>query len=329
MEQKENGEGIEIKNIIDYKDFQERVPDSQYLDLLRNIRDNGKNKIPIHDRLEENKSLPGSGSRELTGQYLSYELSNGFPLLTERNLRKPFYGAIGELVAFLNGARRLEELEEYGCPKIWWERWVSEEKCNMFGLEEGDLGDGSYGASLADFQTKDVGNFDQVTAVINQMKEKPYLRTHVMSTWNPPHSLGDESQDCPRKVVVAPCHGNFIHFVLFDEEKELELVHLQRSADVPVGLQFNIIEWCSLGMMSAYLLDYKFTKYTHFLSNPHYYGSQNEVVEELLSREPQRFPTVTLEPDRKIDRIQDFRPSDFKIGEDYDPHPWLNIPTPV
>lgn len=317
------------KNIIDYKSFQKRIPDQQYLDLLKNIRDNGKEKIPIHDRLEENKSLPKGGSRELTGQCLSYDLSNGFPLLTERNLKKPFSGAIGELVAFLNGARTLEDLEKYGCPKMWWDRWVSKEKCEIFGLEEGDLGDGSYGASLANFHTKDNSFFNQVDAVLNQIKERPYLRTHVLTTWNPPYSLGDESQNCPRKVVVAPCHGNFVHIVLFDDTKELELVHLQRSADVPVGLQFNIIEWCAFGMMVAYLIDYKYTKYTHFLSNPHYYGVQNEAVEILLSRKPRKFPSVTLEPKRKITKIQDFRPSDFLIGDDYDPHPWITIPTPV
>lgn len=315
--------------MIEYKPFEERTPDTQYQDLLRDIRDNGKDKVPIHDRLKENANLPEKGSRELTGKMLSYDLSNGFPLLTERNLKKVFPGAIGELVAFLNGARTLEELEKYGCPKIWWENWVTKDKCDIFGLKEGDLGDGSYGAALQNFHTLDGKGFDQVTAVLNQIKERPYSRTHIMTTWNPPYALGDESQGSPRKVVVAPCHGNFLHFTLFDDQKELELVHLQRSADVPVGLQFNIIEWCALGMMMAHLLDYKFTKYTHFLSNPHYYGVQNQAVEDLLAKEPRKFPTITLDPGRKVERLQDFRPEDFKIGDDYDPHPWFKIATPI
>lgn len=315
--------------MIEYKPFEKRIPDTQYRDLLRDIRNNGKNKIPIHDRLKENLDLPEKGSRELTGKMLSYDLSNGFPLLTERNLQKVFPGAIGELVAFLNGARTLEELEKFGCPKIWWSKWVTKDKCDIFGLNEGDLGEGSYGATLGSFPTKDGGLFDQVTAVLNQIVERPYSRTHVISTWNPPAALGDESQDSPRKVVVAPCHGNFVHFVLFDDEKEIELVHLQRSADVLVGLQFNIIEWCALGMMMAHLIEYKFTKYTHFLSNPHYYGVQNESVETILSREPRKFPTVTLELDREVKKLQDFRPEDFKIGNDYNPHPWFSIPTPI
>lgn len=205
--------------MIEYKPLKDRVPDTQYRDLLKDIRDNGKNKIPIHDRLGENMDLPEKGSREMTGKMLSYNMENGFPLLSERNLRKVFPGAIGELVAFLNGARTLEELQKFGCPKMWWEKWVSKEKCDIFGLDEGDLGEGSYGAALGSFHTKNGGSFNQVSALLNQIVERPYLRTHVMSTWNPPYALGDASQDSPRKVVVAPCHGNFIHVVLFDDQK--------------------------------------------------------------------------------------------------------------
>lgn len=315
--------------MIHYKPFKDRTPDNQYLELLRNIRENGTNKVPIHDRLAENKDLPERGSRELTGAMLSYDMRNGFPVLTERNLRKPFAGAIGELVAFLNGAQTLEELEEFGCPRMWWEKWVSPEKCAQFGLEEHDLGSGSYGASLGHFHTRDNGGFDQVTAVLKNMLDMPFLRTHVLTTWNPPYSMGDESQGCKREVVVAPCHGNFVHFILFDDEKVLEMTHTQRSADVPVGLQFNIIEWAALGMMVAHILGYEYRKYTHFISNPHYYGVQNASVDELLAREPRQFPTVTLKPDREVKRIQDFRVKDFVLEDDYNPHPWISIPTPV
>lgn len=314
---------------IPYKKYEDRIPDTQYHSLLKKIQDEGINKIPIHDRLEENKNLSEKGSREITGAMLSYDMTNGFPVLTERNLRKPFLGAIGELIAFLNGATTLEDLEKYGCPKMWWEKWITKEKCNFWGLEEHDLGRGSYGGSLAKFHTLEGSSFNQVTAVLNQMKEMPFLRTHVMTTWNPPYSLGDPKQGISRQVVVAPCHGNFVHFILFDDQKEIQMTHTQRSADVPVGLQFNIIEWSALGMMMAYLLDYKFTKYTHFLSNPHYYGIQKESVDEILSRNPRKFPTVTLKPDRKIEKLEDFRPTDFILEDDYDPHPWISIPTPI
>ncbi len=150
-----------------------------------------------------------------------------------------------------------------------------------------------------------------------------------MSTWNAPYSLGDMDQGMPRKVVVAPCHGNFVHFVLFEKEKELQMTHTQRSADVPVGLQFNLVEWAAVGMMFAHVLGYTFTRYTHFLSNPHIYDVQFDSVKELLAREPRRFPTVTLEPNRPVEHVWDFKVEDFKIADDYDPHPWLKIPTPI
>lgn len=313
--------------MIDYKKYEDRTPDNQYNDLLKNIVENGKDKMPIHARLEQNKALAHKNSKEVTGKMLSYDMSNGFPVPTCRNLSKPFYGAIGELIGFLNGATTLEELESFGCPRIFWQDWVTKEKCEIFGLPEHHLGRGSYGGSLGHSQTAKGTEFDQVKAVLRQMKKMPFLRTHVITTWNPPYSMGDEEQGIKREVVVAPCHGNFVHFILFDSQKELEMVHTQRSADVPVGLQFNIIEWAALGMMVAHILGYKFTKYTHFLSNPHYYDIQKESVDEILKREPRRFPTVRLEPKREIKELTDFRPEDF-ILEDYEPHPWFKIPTP-
>ncbi len=312
---------------IDYLPYEERVPDLQYQNLLQKIKEKGKDKIPIHVRLKENKKSGHQNSRELTGEVLQFDLKNGFPVLTERDLSKSFFGAIGELVAFLNGQSTLSGLKEYGCPEVFWRDWVTEEKCGHFNLKEGDLGSGSYGASLGCFQSPE-GEFDQVTAVQRQMERAPFLRTHVLTTWNPPLSLGDKEQGFPRKVVVAPCHGNFVHFILFDKQRELEMTHTQRSADVPVGLQFNLIEWAALGLMVAYLLGYKFTKYTHFLSNPHYYDVQAESVDKILRIKPVAFPTVKLEPNRNVNRIQDFRKTDFVL-EDYHPQPWFRIPTPV
>lgn len=321
----------EIKNKkgedIDYLNFDKRTPDFQYQELLKTIKTKGKDKVPIHVRLAENATSGHQNSKEITGAMLQFEMSNGFPVLTERDLSKSFYGAIGELVAFLNGQSTLSGLKEYGCPEVFWQDWVTKEKCAKFNLPEGDLGDGSYGASLGRFQSAK-GEFDQVSAVQRQMERAPFLRTHVLTTWNPPLSMGDKEQGFRRKVVVAPCHGNFIHFVLFDEQKELEMTHTQRSADVPVGLQFNLIEWSALGLMVAHLLGYKFTKYTHFLSNPHYYDVQAESVDKILSIEPKAFPTVALKPNREVTRLQDFRKEDFVL-EDYYPKPWFKIPTPV
>ncbi len=321
MEVKKNMGGI------DYKPVSERVPDMQYQNLLKQIKEEGIDKVPIHARLNENTGTGHQNSREITGAMLQFDLANGFPVLTERDLSKSFKGSIGELVAFVNGQTTLSGLKEYGCPEIFWKDWVTKEKCEKFGLTQGDLGAGSYGGSLGQFQSA-TGSFDQITAVQRQMEKMPFLRTHVISTWNPPLSMGDPEQGFDRKVVVAPCHGNFVHFVIFDDQKEVQMTHTQRSADVPVGLQFNLIEWSALGLMVAHLLGYKFTKYTHFLSNPHYYDVQSEAVDQILTITPAIFPTVTLAPDRDVHRIQDFRKEDFVLS-DYDPHPWFKIPTPI
>ncbi len=316
--------------MINYKPYDQRTPDTQYNDLLKNIKDHGKDKVPIHARLDENKKTGHQNSKETTGGILSYNLENGFPLLTCRNLRKPFFGAIGELVAFINGASSIDDFEKYGCPRLFWEQWVTKEKCEVWGLPEGELGSGSYGSSLAKFHTREKGKtFNQVKALMQQIKNMPFLRTHILSTWNPPYSMGDPDQGIKREVVVAPCHGNFVHFVLFEETKEIEMTHTQRSADVPVGLQFNIAEWCALGMMVSHIIGYKFTKYTHFISNPHFYDVQKESVDKILERDVRPFPTVELMPQKNVTRLEDFRPEDFVLTDDYDPHPYFKIPTPV
>ena len=107
------------------------------------------------------------------------------------------------------------------------------------------------------------------------------------------------------------------------------MTHMQRSADVPVGLALNLVEWAAMGMMVAHILGYTFTKYTHFLSEPHIYDIQYESVKELLSREPRKLPSVYLQPDRVVENIWDFKPEDFKIGDDYEPHAPIVIPTPI
>ena len=316
-------------NIINYKPVSERIPDSQYNNLLREILNNGLIKRPIHGQLAENKGKGGQEAKEITGYMLKYDLRNGFPLLPIRNLRKPFYGAVGEVIAFANGARTLNDLERWGCPRIFWERWVSKDKCEAFGLPEGDLGGGSYGASLRNFPHQGK-TFDQINSLIRGVIKAPHLRTHCITTWNPPLSKGDPMQGVNRDVVVAPCHGNFVHFVFFDEPRVMHMTHEQRSADAPVGLQFNIAQWCAFGMTIAAYAGYEFTQYTHFLSEPHIYDVQYEIVEKLLERELRPFPTVTLAgtPFAPNKPYSDVVQTDFMV-EDYDPHPWITIPTPV
>jgi thymidylate synthase len=136
-----------------------------------------------------------------------------------------------------------------------------------------------------------------------------------------------QHSELQRSTVVAPCHG-WIHVLCFPETKELSVHHFQRSADSPVGLPFNMVQYAAFGMMIAHLTDYKFVEYVHTLSDMHIYSSQFDHVAELLSREPRKLPTVTLQADG-INKITDFRPEHFILGDDYDPHPAMTIPTPV
>jgi thymidylate synthase len=315
-----------MENLINYKPVSERTFDTQYQDLLKDILENGKSKVTIHSKLAENKSSGNQYCLELSGKMLTYDLSNGVPILPIRDLGKSYKGAIGEVVAFINGARTLEDLEKFGCPKIFWERWVTKEKCEVWGLPEHDLGGGSYGAALSAMPMPDGKTFNQVEALIKQMQKMPFLRTHLITTWYPPFALGDKDQGSPRKVVVAPCHGNVLQFNVFGDE--MHMIHYQRSADAPVGLVLNLAEWVAFGMMVAYMTKLKFTQYTHYLPNPQIYDIQIDSVKELLSREPRKLPSLYLRPQREINSIFDFRKEDFVL-EDYEPHEKIIIPTPV
>lgn len=294
------------------KPLSERTPDPQYLNLLKKIFEEGVEVRPIH----------GEKARMLVGQQLRYKLENGFPVITERDLSGPFLkGALAEHIAFLHGARTQAELEKFGC--TWWKKWVTKEKCDIFGLPEGDLGDGSYGAAWTNFPTKEGEPFNQIKHVIQQIKERPYLRTHFISPWIPQYTIQHEG--LTRKVVVAPCHG-WIHVLAFPETKEITVHHFQRSADFPVGVPFNIVQYAAFGLMVAHEIGYTLKEVVYTFSDVHIYESQYEKVKELLTREPRRLPTLTL--DASVESIFDVRPEHF-ILTDYEPHPKMLIPTPV
>jgi thymidylate synthase len=293
-------------------EFSKRTPDTQYQDLLRKIMKEGRVVTPIH----------GEKAKMLVGQQLRYSMDNGFPVITERDLSGPlFRGALAEHVAFLNGARTQKQLEAFGCK--WWDRWVTKERTAIFNLPEGDLGDGSYGAAWASFPTKEGEPFNQIKHLVQQIKERPYLRTHFVSPWIPQYTLQHEG--LTRRVVVAPCHG-WIHVLAYPETKELTIHHFQRSADFPVGVPFNMIQYAAFGMMLGQILGYKLADVVYTFSDIHIYESQYEKVEELLAREPKRLPTMTLDP--SVKDIFEFRPEHFALS-DYDPHPKMGIPTPV
>lgn len=296
-----------------YKPVSERTPDHQYHDLLKRIMTEGVEVNPIQ----------GEKSKMVLGHQMRFAFANGFPMITERDLSGKFMtGALGEHIAFLHGARTLEEMKSYGCG--WWKRWVTKERCDIFNLPEGDLGPGSYGPAWAAFPTAEGAPFNQIEHVIKQLKERPYLRTHIISPWIPQYTL-QHSGIPPRKVVVAPCHG-YLHIIAFPETKELSVHHFQRSGDVPVGVVFNMMQYAAFTLMVAQIMDYTPKELVYTISDAHIYASQYEKVQELLTREARPFPVVALNP--SIHDIFDFRVEHFTLSE-YHPHEAMIIPTPV
>lgn len=300
--------------VVKYLPLELREVDTQYRDLLRRIYENGRIVRPIHK--EE--------ARMVTGAQMRFAMANGFPVITERDISgKLFYGALAEHIAFLHGAHTLEELRSFGVNDRWWGPWVTKEKCDVFGLPEGELGGASYGEVWTRFPTRDGKTFNQVTAIIEQIRRAPNLRTHRVTNWFPPEIIGAQGT---RRVVVAPCHGD-IYVTADPELKEIIIHHVQRSGDLPVGVVFNFIQYAAFGMMLAKVLGYTFVELVYTFNDVHIYERQYyPYIEELLSREPYPFPTVTLNKD--TDDIMAFRPEDF-ILTDYRAHPKMSIPTPI
>lgn len=306
--------------MIEYLPYAARVPDTQYRDLLRRIVAEGEEVRTEHD-------VP---ALKVIGHAMRFRLANGFPLITERDLaggggtgRRPslFHQAMGELCAFLNGAQTQDELERFGC--FWWDRWVTPEACARYGLPPGDLGPGSYGAAFRRFPTAE-GPFDQLHQLIQQITARPESRHHELSPWIPQFVLAP--QGASRRVVVPPCHG-WVHVHIHPATGELTLTHRQRSADVPVGLAFNLIHYAALALMIGQVTGYRPRELVYWIDDAHVYLNQIDAVRAMLATEPQRLPTVTVDP--SIRDLFAFRAQHFTVA-DYHPRlPRRRIPTPV
>ena len=307
--------------MIDYLPFDTRVPDTQYRDLLLRIVTTGEEVVTEHD-------FP---ALKIIGHQMRFSLANGFPIVTERDVvsepkngkrPSPFHQAIGELCAFLNGAQTQQEMEQFGC--YWWDRWVTAEHTEKFGLQPGDLGPGSYGAAFRRFPTAEGAPFDQVRHLIDQIKTRPDSRHHELSPWIPQYVLA--GRNGTRRVVVPPCHG-WVHVHVNSRTRDLTLTHRQRSADAPVGVVFNLIHYAALTLMIAQVTGYRAKELVYWIDDAHIYLNQLDDVREMLATEPQYFPTVALEPE--ITDIFAFRPHHFAVS-DYAPRlPRRRIPTPV
>lgn len=306
--------------MLKYLPYSKRTPDTQYQERLRLILEEGTRV----------KSQTGTDTISYIGiPPMRFKLANGFPMITERNMapkesdRLPvtiWKQAIGEIIAFINGARTQKVLESFGVS--WWAPWCTEAKCHKRGLETGDLGPGSYGAAFHDFPTSEGQPYNQVQNIVEQIKELPHLKTHFISPWVPRYTIRGKGKT--QKVVVCPCHG-WMHILI--QNGKLSLHMIQRSGDLPIGVPSNMVQYAAMTMMLAQATGYEPYEYVHSISDAHIYVDQVEAVKTMLAREARAFPTLTLTS--KTKDIFAFRKDDFELSE-YQPHPGIvGIPVAI
>ena len=263
---------------------------TNYLELLRHIKENGTDKT---DRT-------GTGTRSVFGYQMRFDLSQGFPLVTTKKLH--LKSIIYELLWFLKGDTNIKYLKDNGVSI--WDEWAD---------ENGDLGP-VYGAQWRSWQGANGKTIDQITEVIDQIKKNPDSRRLMVSAWN--------VAEIPN-MALAPCHAMF-QFYIADRKLSLQLY--QRSADVFLGVPFNIASYALLLMMMAQVCDLEVGEFVHTFGDVHIYNNHFEQVEKQLSREPKSLPTMKLNPN--IKNIFDFDFDDFTL-ENYDPHPGIKAPVAV
>jgi len=291
-----------------------RTPDGQYKALLREILRDG----------HEKDSVQGVRARTVLGaRPMRFALSNGAPLITERDLAFEPHGrpalwrqAIGEVIAYINGARTLAELEAHGCH--WWGPWATEERCRAYGLDAGDFGPAFYGEAFARFPRAEGGAFNQIAEVIEQIKTNPTTRTHFVSPWIPQHLIGRH-----RRATITPCTG-WMYFEVYDGG--VSLCMTQRAGDVPLGVPFNTFQYAALLLMVAHVTGLVPREFVHSIIDAHIYIDQLPAVEAMLARDDRAFPVLHLT--RETRDIFEFRAEDFAL-EGYDPHPAIRVPVSV
>jgi thymidylate synthase len=261
-----------------------------YLDLVRHILDHGARKP---DRT-------GTGTLSVFGHQLRFDLRTGFPLLTTKKLH--LRSIIYELLWFLEGQTNVRYLNEN---KVTiWDEWAD---------AEGELGP-IYGYQWRSWPAADGRHIDQISKVIDDIKQNPDSRRHIVSAWN----VADID-----KMALAPCHALF-QFYVADGRLSCQLY--QRSADVFLGVPFNIASYALLTMMVAQVTGLQAGDFVHTFGDVHLYLNHLEQAREQLTRDPRPLPSMTLNPE--ITSIFDFKFSDFTL-ENYDPHPAIKAPIAV
>lgn len=256
----------------------------QYLELLDHVMANGVEK---GDRT-------GTGTRSVFGYQMRFNLEEGFPLLTTKKLH--LKSIIYELLWFLRGDTNVHYLQERGV-RIW----------NEWAGPDGELGP-IYGYQWRSWPDYNGGHIDQISEVVETLKNNPDSRRIIVSAWN----VGQLDE-----MHLPPCHA-FFQFYVADGRLSLQLY--QRSADIFLGVPFNIASYALLLQMMAQVTGLRAGDFVHTLGDAHIYNNHIEQARMQLSREPRRLPRMTLNPD--IKSIFDFKYDDFTL-EDYDPHPHI------
>jgi thymidylate synthase len=262
----------------------------QYLELLREVLDDGARK---EDRT-------GTGTLSVFGRQLRFDLADGFPLVTTKKVHLP--AVVGELLWFIRGDANVRWLQQHGV--TIWDEWAD---------EHGDLGP-VYGVQWRSWPAPDGRHVDQLAAVIDGIRSDPDSRRHVVSAWN--------VADLPA-MALAPCHALF-QFYVADGRLSCQLY--QRSADLFLGVPFNIASYALLTHMVAQVTDLEVGDFVHTLGDAHLYANHVDQAREQLSREPRPLPRVALDP--SVRAIDDFTFDSIRV-EGYDPHPAIRAPIAV
>lgn len=263
---------------------------NQYETLLKYVRDNGVRKT---DRT-------GVGTISIFGYQMRFDLNQGFPLITTKKLH--LKSIIHELLWFLKGTTNLDYLHEHGV--TIWDEWAD---------EKGELGP-VYGYQWRSWPAPDGRHIDQISEVIKTLKNNPDSRRMIVSSWN----VADIG-----KMKLPPCH-TFFQFYVADGKLSCQMY--QRSADMFLGVPFNIASYALLTMMIAQVCNLEVGEFIHSFGDTHIYLNHLEQVDLQLSRQPRAYPTMIL--DKDIKNIFEFKYESFRL-EGYEPYPSIKAPIAI
>ena len=277
-----------------------------YLDLLRTVLEQGK----------ERADRTGTGTRGIFGHQLRFDLRQGFPLLTTKKVH--LRSIIHELLWFISGDTRVEYLQKHDV--TIWNEWATPEQTARFGREPGDLGPvyghqwRNFGATERDDGSYERDGYDQLTQLLREIRENPNSRRLLVTGWNPSEA---------ERVALPPCHTLFQFYV---QDGELSCQLYQRSADVFLGVPFNIASYALLTMMIAQVTGLRAAEFVHTFGDAHLYNNHLEQARLQLTRPPRALPVMQLDP--SVKDLFAFRYEHFRL-EGYDPHPAIKAEVSV